>query len=181
VTDHVPGTSPALALAVLLNTLDEGGPPGLTPEGADDLRREAWDALRLALAGEDAADDRRAREVDADAAVFDCSRRLARILDDDPGASHAALDGASRGTPDDVAGEEPERQVVHWARVLDRLRMWEAEGAIDGALGWALRRWGWDGLRRAVALLRAEDPAAARAAERRAWSWRPGASWDAPG
>lgn len=69
--------------------------------------------------------------------------------------------------PDEPDGElealtgSPAADVVACAYVLDDLRRLNETGRISGELGWAMRRWAWAELRRALARLDAGEEAGA--------------------
>ena len=80
------------------------------------------------------------------------------------------LDDAPDGRVEALAGADPTRDVVACALLLDHLRRLDRDGRIAGEVGWAMRRWAWAELGRALRRLAAEAPdvhrGAAEAAER---------------
>jgi hypothetical protein len=90
--------------------------------------------------------------------------RIARLV------AGERLDDAPDGRLQALSGADATRDVVACALLLDQLRRLDREGRIAGEVGWAMRRWAWAELGRALRRLAAEAPdvhrSAAEAAER---------------
>ena len=78
----------------------------------------------------------------------------ARILRLDRGE---ALPDEADGQIEPLTGS-PAADVVACAYAVDDLRRLNETGRISGELGWAMRRWTWSELRRALGRLDAGDP-----------------------
>ena len=157
-----PAPGDILIPARILGWMEDGGLP-VTLEMVEEADRRAgtWDGLRAAL--------QREVELDGEGPFADGVRaladaRIARL------AAGERLDDAPDGRLEALAGADPTRDVVACALLLDHLRRLDRDGRIAGEVGWAMRRWAWAELGRALRRLAAEAPdvhrGAAEAAER---------------
>ena len=148
-------TASIIALARILAGFERSGPPGATAEvESEDRRAATWDRLRASLRplAEADAESEPGRLAVGARAVTD-----ARILRLDRGE---ALPDEADGELEALTGS-PAADVVACAYVLDDLRRLNETGRISGELGWAMRRWAWAELRRALARLDAGEEAVA--------------------
>ncbi len=138
---------PVVALARVLAATERHGPDGASAGVEwEDNRVVTWDRLREAL--------RPVAEADRDSALGRIAAGVRDATDDrilrlDRGH---ALSDAPEGRIAALA-QEPELDVVACAFALDDLRRLNETGRISGELGWAMRRWAWTELHRALARL----------------------------
>ena len=157
-----PAPGDVLIHARILGWMEDGGlPVSLELVEEADRRAGTWDGLRAALQREVEADGVRPL---AEAVQALADARIARL------AAGERPGDAPDGRLEALAGADPTRDVVACALLLDHLRRLDRDGRITGEVGWAMRRWAWAELGRALRRLATEAPdvhrAAAEAAER---------------
>ena len=157
-----PAPGDVLIHARILGWMEDGGlPVSLELVEREDRRADTWDGLRAALQRVAAADGVGPL---AGAVRALADERIARL------AAGERLDDAPDGRLEALSGPDPSRDVVACALLLDDLRRLDREGRIAGEVGWAMRRWAWAELGRALRRLAAEAPdvhrGAVEAAER---------------
>ncbi|MGE0027319.1 MAG: hypothetical protein AB7O78_17670 [Thermoleophilia bacterium] len=136
--------APVIAHARVLAAMERSGPSGVATQVAwEDTRAATWDRLRAALRPVADADARSAPGHLAAGVRAVTERRIVRLergeaLGDAPEGELAALAGS------------PDADAVGCAFLVDDLRRLDESGRISGELGWAMRRWAWAELHRAL-------------------------------
>ena len=160
-----PALGDVLIHARILGWMEEGAlPVSLEMVEEADRRAGTWDGLRAALQREVETDGPDGAGPLAEAVRALADARIARL------AAGERPGDAPDGRLEALAEADPTRDVVACALLLDHLRRLDRDGRIAGEVGWAMRRWAWAELGRALRRLAAEAPdvhrGAAEAAER---------------
>ncbi|HMO00299.1 MAG TPA: hypothetical protein PKD59_12880 [Miltoncostaeaceae bacterium] len=136
--------APVIAHARVLAAMERAGPAGVAAQvGWEDTRAATWDRLRAALRPvADAEGDSPAARLAAGVRAL-TERRILRLergeaLGDEPEGELAALAGSA------------DADIVACAFLVDDLRRLDESGRIARELGWAMRRWAWAELHRAL-------------------------------